>query len=1702
MKGSLAWGIGIASLSPCPERLVLTRHPSTAVRLSLGILAVVVTVLAPGGQASAQTPAAGPLTISGTALVGEVLVADTSSIIDADGLTNVEFAYQWLADDIPIHGATDPSYTVLAADIGKALSVRVSFSDDQDNPETLTSEPTPAVASPNPQPGVVPRLREWKGGAGKFALTASSRVVVSAGDGAKHFSGDFFAAVLGGLTDPGTSGLTEEQQLAAQVALADSVHATAYHTASRRTLVQVAAKIRHDIEASTDLTLTVVTASELVGPRAGDVVVDVLDASDAAIGAEGYELEIGEWVTIRANSTSGVFYGSRTLLQILDLSEDQTAVRGTARDYPSLGHRLIHLDANRKYWEMDYLADSFRRMSWVKLNAFKLHFADANGWRLHDPGTPAWSDTVSVAPTSGTGTDVTATGPLGAPTSVRVVPGDRALTVHWQPPGASSERVVRSYRVQIRQENPEWSADDYRDSPGLGTAYLTVEDRSHTFSGLTNDVSYRLRVSADTGFPGLADSREQHRSGDREWFYDRADIRSLESWSAENHIMIMPGFEFPGHTSTINDLYETGFADGGSDRCGEAHVYGNVKPGFVLDTTSSRSVAHAKAIMEHFMAWFSGPYVHIGGEEVSSKLANCPRVSAHIAANSTVTSLGDMLTLFFNDVNALVRGTGRSMIIYNGVEHLSPDVTVAPLDSSVVVMDWNAFAYTYYGGAPGSSGTRHKFIKMPTSGGHYLTPNNFHALYPNESRLYDAWSVEPSATYLGAAIGVWLDYIYWSQDEYTELLLRRPRAILADRTWNGTSTPDTLTDFHARFDAIGEPPGYVGFEDRTRVDDGEPSHHYGFEDDTEVYPPSHFKNLRPGRTHLLRDEAGALHATSYNLTSPTVSTADKVAGAASWQFASGGHGAGIGGVDIPAPWTVSVWVKPTANRPGAALMSSRSPSGHYRYIRLQRTGTQVGVDDYDGAGCSFDYSAPLNQWTHLAFVADSVGVTLYVNAAARSATCAAMALPMGAISARGNNSLRAYLDELKIWDEALSSEQVQRLSVLEAVPARPSISTVTARDGALAVTWTAPDAIGSASITSYSLRHIRTDASESDKSVDANWTEHPSVWTSTTGGELRAVVGSLTNGVSYDVQVLATNIVGDGDWSQARTGTPANQNHPPEFTEASPTRSVAENAPAGDPVGNAVTATDPDSDTVSYNFEPPGSDLFTIDGNSGRIRVKTEGALDYESAPSHTVTVRAGDSSDAFDTVDVEITVEDVNEPPDAVANTPDSFDEDTAAIIDVLANDSDPEDDRSELTLTVVTSPRNGRVTVNEPAYTGRNATVTYEPNTDYNGTDAFTYQVRDTGSPSLSSTATVDVKIDPVNDAPTFASPTMIRSVAENAAAGADVGAPVTASDVDENDTPTYSLSGADASSFDLDPRRGQIRVGATAVLDASVTPTYVVTVLALDRGGESATTQVTVTVTETAPPATTGGYGGDGRGGGGGDGRGGGGGDGRGGGGGGGRGGGGGDGRGGGGGGAPVDEPAGPEPPRFADVDPRSVHASSIDALYAAGVTAGCGREPLRFCPSQAVTRAQMASFLTRALKLEGAPSAGFADVDPRSVHASSIDALYAAGVTAGCGREPLRFCPSQAVTRAQMASFLTRALKLEGAPSAGFADVDPRSVHASSIDALYAAGVTAGCGREPLRFCPSQAVTRAQMASFLTRALKLEGAPSSLRASAGR
>ena len=113
-----------------------------------------------------NSAATGAPTISGTAQVGEMLAASTSDISDSDGLDNATFTYQWLADDTDITDATGSTYTLAAADEGKTIEVRVSFTDDGGNQETRTSDATVAVAA-IPNSAAIRSADDQRHGAGR-----------------------------------------------------------------------------------------------------------------------------------------------------------------------------------------------------------------------------------------------------------------------------------------------------------------------------------------------------------------------------------------------------------------------------------------------------------------------------------------------------------------------------------------------------------------------------------------------------------------------------------------------------------------------------------------------------------------------------------------------------------------------------------------------------------------------------------------------------------------------------------------------------------------------------------------------------------------------------------------------------------------------------------------------------------------------------------------------------------------------------------------------------------------------------------------------------------------------------------------------------------------------------------------------------------------------------------------------------------------------------------------------------------------------------------------------------------------------------------------------------------------------------------------------------------------------------------------------
>jgi len=177
-----------------------------------------------------------------------------------------------------------------------------------------------------------------------------------------------------------------------------------------------------------------------------------------------------------------------------------------------------------------------------------------------------------------------------------------------------------------------------------------------------------------------------------------------------------------------------------------------------------------------------------------------------------------------------------------------------------------------------------------------------------------------------------------------------------------------------------------------------------------------------------------------------------------------------------------------------------------------------------------------------------------------------------------------------------------------------------------------------------------------------------------------------------------------------------------------------------------------------------------------------------------------------------------------------------------------------------------------------------------------------------------------------------------------------------------------------------------------------------------------------------------------------------------------------------------------PPFTDIAD-SIHYESIAFIWRDGITKGCNPpDNTLFCPDGSVTRGQMAAFLNRALDLPASQENFFVD-DGDSIFENDVNRLAAAGITKGCNPpDNDRFCPEERVTRAEMAAFLVRAFGYTDPGQGDLFTDDDGLIFEVDIDKLGTAGITLGCNPpDNTLFCPNNVLTRAQMATFLFRAL---------------
>ena len=378
-------------------------------------------------------------------------------------------------------------------------------------------------------------------------------------------------------------------------------------------------------------------------------------------------------------------------------------------------------------------------------------------------------------------------------------------------------------------------------------------------------------------------------------------------------------------------------------------------------------------------------------------------------------------------------------------------------------------------------------------------------------------------------------------------------------------------------------------------------------------------------------------------------------------------------------------------------------------------------------------------------------------------------------------------------------------------PGMPAVSATSGSTTSLDVSWTAPVNTGRPALSGYKLQY---------RTGGGAWTDHAHSGTGTS-----ATIAGLTAATVYEVQVRALNADGDGAWSASGSGTTGSpSNNAPAFANDTAARSFTETvgdavAAAGN-VGAVVTATDADADTLTYSLEGTDAAKFTVNSSSGQLRTRAGERYDREAKASYAVRVKADDGNSGTDTVAVTITLTNAVEiPPAPVAPTVSATSGSTTSL----------------------------DVSWTAPANTGRPAITGYKLRYR-TGSGAWTDHAHSgTGTTGSAS-----------NNAPEFSGTATSRSFTETVgdateAAARDVGAVVTATDAD-NDTLTYSLEGTDAAKFTVNSSSGQLRTRAGERYDREAKASYAVRVKADDGNSGTDTVAVTITLTNAVeiPPA----------------------------------------------------------------------------------------------------------------------------------------------------------------------------------------------------------------------------------------------------------
>ena len=315
------------------------------------------------------------------------------------------------------------------------------------------------------------------------------------------------------------------------------------------------------------------------------------------------------------------------------------------------------------------------------------------------------------------------------------------------------------------------------------------------------------------------------------------------------------------------------------------------------------------------------------------------------------------------------------------------------------------------------------------------------------------------------------------------------------------------------------------------------------------------------------------------------------------------------------------------------------------------------------------------------------------------------------------------------------------------------------------------------------------------------------------------------------------------------TITVIDDNVAPEFEDGQgTTRSIAENSAPGTAVGDPVEATDLNDDPLAYEISSQQGGPYTVDNTTGQIRVGDGATLDHERRTTQRVNLKVEDPDGLSDTIQVQIEIADVNEPPVINGNAALDWRENRTGNV-TRYTAADPERDAIEWSVTGTDA---GFFTIDAQGY------LAFNDPPDFEAGGGNTYNLRvvatDDGNPGETGTLDVMVTVTDVNEPPTVTGDT-VPTVDENTATFSRT---YSATDPEgASSTFTWSLSGTDGGDFSIDRNSGELTFRNTPdyerPADSNGDNEYLLTVVTADQGNLRGNLPITVTVNDVNEPPT---------------------------------------------------------------------------------------------------------------------------------------------------------------------------------------------------------------------------------------------------------